>query len=128
MSRLGLLCHPKKPESLALAERLQAYLCERGYTVWTGSAWDEPEALAHVAELDVLITLGGDGTMLRAARIGSEMGVPILGVKLGKVSFLAEVTPDDWRGPVRPDAGGRLLARGAHAARCARVRGPASRP
>ncbi len=97
---IGLLTHPKKPDSLILAERMGAYLCERGCDVWTGSAWDEPEALAHVAGLDLLITLGGDGTMLRAARVGSSYGVPILGVKLGRVSFLAEIQPDDWQTPL----------------------------
>ncbi len=99
MRHLGLLRHPKKPESIELAEHMGDWLTERGYTVWTGSAWDEPEALAHVGDQDVLVTLGGDGTMLRAARIGSKWGVPILGVKLGKVSFLADVQPDDWQGP-----------------------------
>jgi NAD+ kinase len=53
-----------------------------------------------VAQLDLLITLGGDGTMLRAARIGSSYGVPILGIKLGRVSFLGEVPPEDWRKPL----------------------------
>ncbi len=96
---IGLLYHPKKPESIVLAERMADFLHGHDRTVWTGSAWDEPEALAHVAGLDLLVTLGGDGTMLRAARIGSGYGVPILGVKLGRVSFLAEITPDDWQTP-----------------------------
>ena len=84
---IGLLHHPKKLESLALAGQMADFLGAQGCDVWMGSAWDEPEALAHVAPLDLLITLGGDGTMLRAARIGSSYGVPILGVKLGRVSF-----------------------------------------
>jgi len=97
---IGLLYHPKKPESTALAERMEEFLRSHGRAVWIGSAWDEPDALAHVAGLDVLVTLGGDGTMLRAARVGSRHGVPILGVKLGKVSFLGEVQPDAWREPM----------------------------
>ena len=102
---IGLLSHPKKPESITLAERMAAFLHDHGCTAWIGSAWDEPEALAHIAALDLLVTLGGDGTMLRAARIGSSHGVPILGVKLGRVSFLAEITPEDWETPFA-----RLLA------------------
>ncbi len=78
---------------------MAGFLRERGCTVWSGSAWDEPEALAHVAGLDLLVTLGGDGTVLRAARLGSQYGVPILGVKLGRVSFLAEIQPEDWQEP-----------------------------
>lgn len=101
---IGLLIHPKKPESIVLAERMADFLQGHGCTVWTGSAWDEPEALAHVAGLDLLVTLGGDGTMLRAARIGSSRGihadgVPIVGIKLGRVSFLADILPDDWQTP-----------------------------
>lgn len=96
----GLLCHPKKPESVVLAEQMGGFLRDHGCAVWTGSAWDEPEALAHVAGLDALISLGGDGTILRAARIGSSHGLPLLGVKLGRVSFLAEIAPDDWQAPL----------------------------
>ncbi len=102
---VGILHHPKKPESLVLASAMAEILRDGGVGVWTGSAWDEPEALANVQGLDLLITLGGDGTILRAARIGASHGVPILGVKLGRVSFLAELQPDNWREPLQ-----RLLA------------------
>jgi NAD+ kinase len=96
---IGLLHHPRKPESLNLAGEMGEYLTGRGCDVWSGSAWDEPGALAHIAELDLLITLGGDGTILRAARLGSSYGIPLLGIKLGRVSFLGEVAPDRpaWR-------------------------------
>jgi NAD+ kinase len=97
---IGLLHHPRKPESLTLAGEMSAYLRARGCEVWSGSAWDEPSALARVAALDLLITLGGDGTILRAARLGSSYGVPLLGIKLGRVSFLGEIAPDDWREPL----------------------------
>jgi Predicted sugar kinase len=97
---IGILYHPMKPESLVLGERMVEFLREQGRTVWSGSAWDEPAALAQVAELDLLITLGGDGTILRAARVGSHYGVPILGVRLGRIGFLAEVPPEDWREPL----------------------------
>ena len=44
--------------------------------------------------------LGGDGTLLRAARLGAAHGVPMLGVKMGRLGFLAEVQPDDWQQPL----------------------------
>jgi NAD+ kinase len=97
---IGILHHPKKPDSLVLAGRIGEFARAHGCTVWTGNAWDEPEALANIAGLDLLITLGGDGTILRAARIGSRYGVPILGVKLGRVSFLGEISPEDWQEPM----------------------------
>lgn len=100
MKAIGLLLHPRKPESTALAGRMAEFLRGRGCSVWSGSAWDEPDAMAHVAGLDLLVTLGGDGTTLRAARIAARHGVPIMGVKMGRVSFLAEVSPDDWEAPL----------------------------
>lgn len=45
---------------------------------------------------DILIALGGDGTMLSAARLVGAAGIPILGVNLGKLGFLAEVSLDEW--------------------------------
>jgi NAD+ kinase len=99
-SCIGILHHPKKPDSLLLADRIGEFARSHGCTVWIGNAWDEPEALANIEGLDLLITLGGDGTILRAARIGSRYGVPVLGVKLGRVSFLGEISPEDWEEPL----------------------------
>jgi NAD+ kinase len=67
-----------------------------GVSAWIGSAWDEAAVFQKIAELDMLVTLGGDGSMLRAARMASEQGVPILGVNLGRLGFLAEVEPAEW--------------------------------
>ncbi len=90
---IGILYHPMKPESLELAEQMIAFFEGRDRRVWAGSAWDEPDVTAHAPGLDLMITLGGDGTILRAARVGSRFSVPLLGVKLGRVGFLAEVQP-----------------------------------
>jgi NAD+ kinase len=51
--------------------------------------------------VDLLITLGGDGTLLRAARLGAADSIPMLGVKMGRLGFLAEVQPTDWQEPLR---------------------------
>jgi NAD+ kinase len=102
---IGILQHPMKPESTVIGPQMADFLRAEGCQVWVGSAWDEPEALLHISRLDLLVTLGGDGTSLRAARIGSDSGVPILGVKLGHVGFLAEIQPAEWQTPLK-----RLLA------------------
>jgi NAD+ kinase len=49
------------------------------------------DAMTLGAQADVLISLGGDGTMLRAMRLASEHRTPVLGVNLGRLGFLAEV-------------------------------------
>ena len=44
---------------------------------------------------DFIVSYGGDGTILRTARLSAGMGIPILGINLGKVGFLAEISPDE---------------------------------
>ncbi len=97
---VGILHHPRKPESLRLAADIASYLEVRGIKAWLGSAWDEAGVSQEMQALDMIISLGGDGTILRAARMASSYGVPILGVRMGRVGFLAEVDPMDWEGPL----------------------------
>lgn len=95
MKSIGLLYHPRKPETQELARSLSQVLEERGARTWVRSSWDERAILAHIRELDLLVTLGGDGTMLRAARVAAPHGVPILGVNFGRLGFLAELQPEE---------------------------------
>jgi NAD+ kinase len=96
MKRIGLLHHPKLPATQPLAETMACQVEEHGLAVWTGSAWDEDAVRGQVPSLDLLVTLGGDGSILRAARMGCEQGVPVLGVNMGRLGFLAELEPDGW--------------------------------
>lgn len=98
--RIGILHHPKKPEALPLAEQIAGVLQRQGCQPSLFSAWEEQEISAHVQELDLLVTLGGDGTMLRAARLGARFHVPMIGVKLGRLGFLAEIQPEQWNEPI----------------------------
>ena len=72
------------------------------------AAVDEAIPSSHVrdsatwlAGTDILVALGGDGTILAAAREVGELAIPILGVNLGKLGFLAEVTPEDLSSAIR---------------------------
>lgn len=96
VKKVGILHHPKLSESQALAEEIAHYLEERGVVPWLCSAWAEEEIACQVSDLDLLITLGGDGTILRAARAAAEHSVPILGLNLGRVGFLAEMERGGW--------------------------------
>lgn len=93
---VGLLYHPRIPRSRDLAAQILEFLEGRGVSAWIGSGWDEAAVADRAADLDMLVTLGGDGSMLRAARMASQHGIPILGVNLGRLGFLAEVQPTDW--------------------------------
>lgn len=97
MKRIGLLYHPYKRKALALAEEWQKEIRNRGgQAPLVASAWDEHTANDICGRVDLLITLGGDGTLLRSARIASPCGVPSIGVKLGHVGFLSAFKPEEF--------------------------------
>lgn len=93
MKRIGVLYHPRRSDSSRLARDVSDILTRRGIDIWRGSTHDEDELRRVASGLDVLITLGGDGTIVRAVRVVAQYGLPILGVNLGRLGFLAEVEP-----------------------------------
>lgn len=104
--RVGVLYHPKKAESITLAAKIEMFLRELGIAeIWRESAWEADAVARHLPDVDLLITLGGDGTLLRAARLGASYHVPMLGVKMGRLGFLAELMPEQWQEPLQ-----RILA------------------
>lgn len=93
---VGLLYHPVIPDSQVLAAEMLEYLESRKLRTWVGSVWDEAGGADKIGNTDLLVTLGGDGSILRAARMGCRHGVPVLGVNMGRLGFLAEVEPREW--------------------------------
>ncbi len=94
--RVALLYHPKVAASRHLAAALAQRLEGLGFPSATVSAWDETAVAGLSAEdLTVAVTLGGDGIMLRAARLLAPKGVYLLGVNFGRLGYLAEVQPQD---------------------------------
>ena len=93
MKAIGILYHPRRSDSSELALRVEELLARHKADVWRGTLDDEAtlESVAH--DLDLLITLGGDGTIVEAIRCVAPHGLPILGVNLGRLGFLAEVEP-----------------------------------
>jgi NAD+ kinase len=80
-------------ESVAIAE----FLNRKGIQTQFGFLYDEGMyRRVKQGEFDVLIALGGDGTMLRAGHLGGPSGVPILGINLGRFGFLTEIARDQW--------------------------------
>ena len=97
MRTVGILYHAQRSESSRLAQDVSTILGERGLAVWRGSADDEAGLRGAAPALDMLVTLGGDGTIVSAVRVVAAFGVPILGVNLGRLGFLAEVEPGQVR-------------------------------
>lgn len=96
--RIVVAVHPKMPEAIKEAESFEALLKSRGLTTRCGQLDDADLRLqVRNGEFDMLLAVGGDGTMLRAAHLCAPWGVPILGVNLGRLGFLYQVGRDDWQ-------------------------------
>jgi len=102
LKNIGIIVKPNKPDAIALAKELSAWLTKRDVVVHL----DETLAplinhslsslRAELSQLvDMLIVLGGDGTFLSAVRAMEGKSVPILGVNLGGLGFLTEITLDE---------------------------------
>ncbi|HZQ07017.1 MAG TPA: NAD(+)/NADH kinase [Anaerolineae bacterium] len=95
MNRIALLYHPHKERALELAREWRQEIIRRGATEpVVANAWDEEHVDQVCHSVDLILTLGGDGTLLRAARVGAPCGVPALGIKLGHVGFLSGLRPE----------------------------------
>jgi NAD+ kinase len=90
--------YPKMPEAFTEAEAMSAYLKEKGLDAPYGSLFEEDlRRRVKNREFDLLIMAGGDGSVLRAGHLCAPLGVPILGVNLGRLGFLIQVDRDEWR-------------------------------
>jgi len=89
--KVGILFNSRIPQALELAQKLRQLLEKRGLAVGLCSAGEEDKAREGFAGSNLILSLGGDGTLLRAARIACLEGITILGVNLGGVGFNAEL-------------------------------------
>jgi NAD+ kinase len=98
--------HPQIPDAIPWSVKIESFLRSNGLTVQSGTVYDQRirEQLENKTA-DLLIALGGDGTMLRAGHLCAPYDVPILGINLGKFGFLTEIKLDQWE-----EALTRLLA------------------
>jgi NAD+ kinase len=96
--RLVVTAYPKMPEAFAEAESITAFLKEKDLDVPFGSLYDEGlRKRVKNGDFDMLIAVGGDGTMLRAGHLCAPCKVPILGINLGRLGFLIQVQRNEWR-------------------------------
>jgi NAD+ kinase len=97
-ARIVVTGHPKLTDSLDEAAAISAYLAEKGLDAPHGSLYDEKlRKRVHTEEFDLLIAVGGDGTMLRAGHLCAPHGIPILGVNKGRLGFLFQIDAGDWQ-------------------------------
>lgn len=93
MATVGVLVHEAKPEAVALGDSTTAWLRERGHDVRRAGE-QQGEDSAWARGLDLALSLGGDGTMLRTVHRAAPHDVPVLGVNVGRLGYLTAVEPD----------------------------------
>ena len=115
---VALVSHPHRSEAAALEADIRAWLEARGHT-----------PCAAIDGADLVVSIGGDGTMLRAVDHASRHGSPVLGINVGQLGYLAEVDPSGWETALeRWDRGeARVAERMLLAVRVERA-GPATEP
>ena len=92
---LAFLINPSRPEAIKAAGELAPLLFSAGFSLYTVSDVSiegiKKVATTELPEIEVAVVLGGDGTILRAAEVTLSRNIPLLGINLGQVGFLAEV-------------------------------------
>jgi NAD+ kinase len=92
MTTVAFYTHPDRPEAGAVAGRAAEWLAARGHRSISALQADGSVAIDGA---DLLVSLGGDGTLLRAVVAALETGVPVLGVNVGRLGYLTQVEPKD---------------------------------
>jgi NAD+ kinase len=115
VDRVGFVLKRDKPEAEAIARELVPWLQAEGREV---VVLPEAEGLAPGvtvasedvigARVDIMVVLGGDGTLLRGAALAADHGVPVLGVNLGALGFLVPFAPVEARSALERALAGTL--------------------
>ena len=108
MSDIGLIVHLGRDEASAHARDLAEWLVAEGHDVRvptddakvSGLEAHEVDSGSFAAGLDLVVTLGGDGSILRAVELLGEAEVPIMGVDHGQLGYLTEVEPGEAQSAV----------------------------
>lgn len=102
MQRIGMVLKSAEEQTLVLGDKIRNFLQKSGKDVLLepscadlAERWNARVATRISDESDLLVVLGGDGTILRAAALLNDKSPPVLGVNLGRVGFMAEISPDE---------------------------------
>ena len=98
IQRVAIVYHQKLQDAVKEVQQISDFLKEHGITSEVGLLNNEEmHRKVRSEDFDILIALGGDGTMLRAGHLSAPLGIPILGINFGHFGFLIEIRSQQWR-------------------------------
>ncbi len=114
------MVHEGRATAVAAAQQVREWAQVQGVEITDVDVWDPDwasggrrrnarEEAAATGHPDLILTIGGDGTFLRGARVAMADGVPVLGVNVGRVGFLTEVEPAEVCSALEAFQTGRAL-------------------
>lgn len=98
MLRIGLILHSRRNDTMMYAGRVVRYLRQRNVSVCAEDEFAadlEVQPFSQVDRADVIVSLGGDGTLLRGVTYALDWKSSLLGINMGRVGFLTEAEPGE---------------------------------
>jgi NAD+ kinase len=118
---IAIAFHPTAEAAKQLTTEIQAFFETLGISSICAALYDDDLRQSVTAgDIDMLLAVGGDGTMLRASHLCAAPQVPILGIKMGRLGFLTEAAQDEWKPAIDRVLSGnyrleeRMMLRSAH--------------
>jgi NAD+ kinase len=106
--RVLILANLEKALAAETARALEASLAGRGIASETYFYTGDPDGPPRAEDANLVVSLGGDGTVLYAARVAAPLGIPILPINLGRLGFIAEIGVAEWPAAIDAWAAGEL--------------------
>ena len=97
IEKVVIIANIKKDEARILSAEMEEYFGERRVTVEVIKTASNEDSVVIPHDTDLVISLGGDGTVLYVARKVHDLGLPILPVNLGTFGYITEVGKDEWK-------------------------------
>ena len=98
-NHIAIVSHPTGQEVRSLVAEIEEFLQQQGVQSACSYLFEDDDVPHCLMDkpTDLVISVGGDGTMLRASHICGPRGIPLIGINRGRLGFLTELTRDDWR-------------------------------
>ena len=110
INKIGLVVNQLKSEAIKLAPEIKLLLNKYNIDcIYSPDLYVNESNVSYFKDVDMIMVLGGDGTLLNVARISGKYNIPILGVNFGTLGFIAEIEPQDYKIAIESVAAGKYF-------------------